>query len=227
MRIRIISVIVISMFICQQTYFNRYDNSFIKIESGFIAFLNNENCNLEIKMNVEIRLGSVTVKKDTLYFEYKLINNSAKNLLFYHIQSLNIKLESLTESNYPKCSIYIINSNKKLPDNAIVRHRDYFVVDSNNNITIQNLYKKAQIQDKEYSYILLPAGNYKTFIGKIYIGEYQLLGKSFELKLRYLSSYNKHFINQFKMMQSKNPKLKEYEKYEGVIESNCIPFTLY
>ena len=69
MRIRIIPVIVISMFICQQIYCNRHDNSFIKVESGFIAFLNNENCNLEIKMNVEIRLDSVTVKKDTLYFE--------------------------------------------------------------------------------------------------------------------------------------------------------------
>ena len=227
MKRHIVLIIVIFISICQQTHGNRHDNSLIKVKSGFIAFLNNENCNLEIKMNVEIRLDSVSVKKDTLYFEYKVINNTSKNLLFYLIQSLNVKLEYLTESNYPKCDIYIINSNKKLPEKAIAQHRDYFVVDSNNNITIQNLHKKPLIQDKEYSYILLPAGNYKVFVGKICIGRYQLLGKSFELKLRYLSPYNKHFINQFKMMQIKNPKLKKYERFEGIIESNCSPFSLY
>lgn len=169
---------------------------------------------------------SIKVKKDTLYFKYKVINNTAKNLLLYHFQAFDVKLESYTESDYPKCSIHIINSNNKLPETGIAQHRDYFVVDSNNKIKMYDL-PKYPPEYNPYAYILLPTESNKTFAGKYYIGNYQLLGKSFKLKLKYLSPYNPVFINHFKKIQTKSQKLKQYEKFEGIIESNCCPFTLY
>ena len=208
-------ILVITIFIsfanCQQVHSNKDNDSFTRKKETIDTLCNNKTEKV-LKTDIEIWLNpAVKVRKDTLFFSYKLINNTSKNLLFYHIQAFSIKLESYTtDSDYPKCNILIYDSNHKLPET--------YTVDTGPREVNKNY--------APYAYVLLRAGESRTFNQKEYIGNYHLLGKSFEFKLKYLSPYNKVFINQFKKMQARNPKLKEYERFEGIIESNQTSFTL-
>lgn len=208
----LIIAVFISFISCKQANNNRDSGSLTNTEKVVDTLSNDTKCKVEVKKDVEILLDSVfDVKKDSLYINYKVINNTTKNLLFFHLGCLGVELnEAYMDNDYPGSTIFIMNYNNELP----------------------RLYKANTRRTKDnpscypYAYILLHAGESKSFYGEICIGNYHLLGSSFKLKLKYSSPYNKDFINRFKRMQSKNSKLKDYERFEGVIESNQCPFTL-
>lgn len=211
-------ILIIAVFIsfvsCKQTNSNSLTNAEMVVDT----LSNDAKCKVEVKKDVELLLDSVLeVKNDTLYFRYKAMNSTSRNLLFFHFKYFDTEIDfdidkSSLELNYPNSKIHIINSNNKLP-------RSY-------RSSMGGL-RKEDPDSKQYSYILLRSGESKSFYKKIYIGNLNLFGDSFKLKLRYSSPYNEYFISKFKKMQSKNPKLKDYERFEGVIESNECFLTLH
>jgi hypothetical protein len=75
-----------------------------------------------------------------------------------------------------------------------------------------------------FSYVMLPTGESLIFKRKYHIGNLYLEQGDYNLKLRYYSPYNEDFDKRFKRAQRRNAKLKDYERFEGVVESNMCPF---
>ena len=215
MKKHIISMILIFITLsnCKPAHSNGDEGRFTKAENTIDTLSNDAKCKFLVKKDVEIKLDTILrIEDDTLHVNYKVTNNTIKNLLFFHLGCLGMNIKgNYPETDYPYCSALIINSKNEFPM-----------------LFKSNMGPRKEKKDcNPYSYVLLLAGESITFHREIYIGNYHLLGKVFKVKLKYSSPYNKIFINKFKRMQSKNPKLKDYERFEGVIESNLCPLTLH
>lgn len=169
------------------------------------------NCDSMTKISLE--LTTLKTSRDSITFNYRITNKSQINLLIYHLQYLNILLSGSPESEFPMCNIYLINNSDELPKEEI---------------TIV----KPEELPPEYSinsYVLLPTGKMKEFRRTIYIGDLVFYKKDYMMKLKYLppkGTHGKWFYESFKKERNENPKLKEYEIFECIIESNICPITI-
>jgi hypothetical protein len=161
---------------------------------------------------LELIPSSIFVFNDSVHFSYKITNTASKDLMLYCIQSLGIKLEPLADSNpvWPGCFLYIIDKNNKLPTELWV--------------TLGGKYEELPKEYEIYSYVKLDVNESLTFNRRFDIKCLRLDSGEYKLKLRYSSPHNEEFINRFKKEQRLKTKLKDYELFEGVVESNMCPF---
>lgn len=139
--------ILVSLTNCKKAHCNRGDDNFTNSEK-VLDTLSNTKTHKKEEIGVGIWLDStIQIRQDTIFFSYKVINNTSKNLLFYRIQALDIKLEEFADSDFPKCSILIFDSNHKLPKTCIVDTRP----------------RELDKDYDPYSYILLRAGESHSF----------------------------------------------------------------
>jgi hypothetical protein len=221
MKYRFVLILILLSFVffetCKQTPKTSNKEGDTSVESTLLSdvlsdSITNTNVDSNIFINIQLNSSSIKVLNDSLYFSYKVTNKTSKDLLLYHIQYLDIKLESYTESDFPKCSIHIIDSNNKLPQNML-----------------SILGTPKTIVPSEYdtnSFALLATGESRIFNRTVYIGNIQLEKGDYKLKLKYLSPYNEYYAKRFKTLQKRNIKLKDYDLFEGIVESNICPFTI-
>lgn len=162
-------------------------------------------------VTLEILSSTVQLKNDTLYFNYKVSNNSSRNLFFYHLQLLSYSLELNidTENIFPKCNIIILDRNGNVPT------------------LIARTGGVKKYEPTEYSlnsFIMMQSNNSQLFERRFYIGDLVLNAGEYKFILQYYSPHNEYYLMRFKDKQKKTVNLKNYELFEGVLKSNTCSF---
>ncbi|MDR0866793.1 MAG: hypothetical protein LBO74_17955 [Candidatus Symbiothrix sp.] len=175
--------------------------------------------------SIELFPSSIRVQDDSLYFTYKLTNKSPNTLLFYHVQYFHFRMESYTESDFPKdghwfprCFIWIMDGNGKLPEYMMTRLLHYMLPGSE---LPQN---KLPAEYDAYSYVKLAANENRAFSISQFIGNLPLIEGNYKFKLQYFSPPNDYFEQRFKR-EKKRRNLKDSKLFQGIVESNICSFT--
>lgn len=155
----------------------------------------------------------VKMTKDSLFFSYRITNRTNMNYVFYNFHNLNNLISTVSESDYPKCNLYIIDEDNKLPSIEYVNTRSH---------------RSAQ-PDGSKKYVELPGGVSKEFKRSFSIEGIVLKGDKFKFKLKYLpprGEYFKSFNEDFLKEQNNNPALKDYILFDQTLETDLVPIEL-
>lgn len=177
-----------------------------------------DNSAQDIKANqkdvtLEMLCSTIRIESDTLYFNYKVINNSSRNLFFYHLQLLSYSLELTIDPqyNFPKCNVIITDRNESIPS------------------LIGRTGGQKKYEPAEYSlnsFVMIESNNSQLFKRGFYIGDLVLNPGEYKFRLQYYSPYNQYYLTRFKKKKEQTVSLKNYDLFEGVLESNRCSFII-
>jgi len=183
------------------------------------------------KIELTIVPNSVKVKNDSLYFKYKIQNNSDTVFVLYNIGIIGIELDDSADITIPfrvpRLSALISDKNGDLPSVLWVSHISYMNprdIPKQQTQTYEesintNFYGKYVVlsQDKIIEY------DRRVYIGNIGFGNIGLKKGTYTFQLRY-SSPSDYYDQKYKKAKEKDKRLKNSVLFKGEIKSNVCTF---
>lgn len=179
--------------------------------SLFFCQLHAQNVTLSLVEN------SIKLNNDSLYFKYKIHNNSSSTLTFYNVRLFNIEISMPSQfrnikKKLPGLLVKIIDKNNKLP----------------NKITLSTArlshYEKSIDKSSYNKYVILKPNESIGYDYLLYIGNIgSMVEGKYKLQLEYFS--NNYYKYKFQKAKQRDKRLKNSVMFSDTINSNICSFT--
>lgn len=168
-----------------------------------------QSCGQNVSLNV--LQNSIQTKMDTLFFTFKIQNNSTDTLVFYNLNvpeyGCKIMTDSLLQKRQPGLLVDILNENNELP--SVIKAR-----------TGRTDFSQYSVNE----YQILKPKEYKEYHIALDLWPINLKKGYYKLQIRYYS--NNYYWKSFIQAKKIDPKLNSSMLFKGLLKSNFVSVML-